>query len=289
MKEENKLFVSVIIPTYHDWERLQLCLYALEQQTCPKENFEIIVVNNDPNDQPPAELALPKNCLLIEESKPGSYAARNKGTSVAAGGIFSFTDADCIPEANWIEEIKNYYRHNNGILSGDVKMFSTLNSERLNFAESYDYVFGINQDIYAQKNAAATANLSVTAKEFFMNDGFSSGMLSGGDVDFCLRAARQGINFKFSEEVVVKHPLRCDMDSLVVKARRLAGGKVFNNKFKGLVLAAAPPLVRLNILFFKKKAALPVKTKCLIVLFKLKFYQFLEAFRVFFGGANERL
>ena len=44
-------FVSVIIPTYHDWDRLKLCLKALEQQRYPTDRFEVLVVNNDPEGQ----------------------------------------------------------------------------------------------------------------------------------------------------------------------------------------------------------------------------------------------
>lgn len=288
MKEKNKIFISVIIPTYHDWERLQLCLDALYKQTYAKESFEVIIVNNDPNDHLPASLELPKNYQLVVEREPGSYAARNKGASLASGVVFSFTDADCIPEANWLEMIAAHYSYNEGILSGSVKMFSVLNNPRLNFSESYDYVFGINQDIYAQSNAAATANLSITAKEFFMNNSFRSDLLSGGDIDFCQRASYKGISFYYSESLIVKHPLRNNMESLIIKAKRLAGGKVYANRLKGVLLAISPPLVRLHILFFKKKAPLVVKVKCFFVIIKIKFHQALEACRVFLGGDNER-
>lgn len=281
-------FVSVIVPTYHDWERLQLCLDALERQTYPKRKFEIIVVNNDPNEKPPSGLVLPYNCHLLEESIPGSYAARNKGASAAVGDVLSFTDSDCIPQTNWIRQIAEYYANNNGILSGHVEMFSTLSNTKLNFPESYDYIFGINQSLYARHNTAATANLSITAREFFINNGFKSDMFSGGDIDFCHRARRKGIKFNYCEKVIVRHPLRCSIESLIVKARRVAGGKVYRNKFKALFFAIAPPLMRLNILLFKKDAPLYIKVKSVFVLLKLKLHQLMETIRLFFGATNER-
>lgn len=289
MKEEKKPFVSVIIPTYHDWERLQLCLDALEKQTYPKDRFEVIVVNNDPEDVPPSTLKLPKNCQLLDEAKPGSYAARNKGASIAKGQIFSFTDADCIPDIKWVEEISRFYEKNEGILSGAVKMFSTLGSKNLNLAESYDYVFGINQAYYALKQEAATANLSVTAKEFLVNNGFRADMLSGGDVNFCQRAKVKNIKFNYLDKVIVNHPLRNNIKDLVLKARRLAGGKVYSNKAKGLITASFPPIVRLKILIFNAKAPLNIKIKCFLVLFYIKLNQFSEAWRVALGAKNERL
>jgi cellulose synthase/poly-beta-1,6-N-acetylglucosamine synthase-like glycosyltransferase len=42
-------FVSVIVPVYRDADRLRGCVRALAGQTYPRERFEIIVVNNDPD------------------------------------------------------------------------------------------------------------------------------------------------------------------------------------------------------------------------------------------------
>ncbi len=41
---------------------------------------------------------------MIHEPLPGSYAARNQGLSQARGNIVAFTDADCIPNPDWIEK-----------------------------------------------------------------------------------------------------------------------------------------------------------------------------------------
>jgi glycosyltransferase involved in cell wall biosynthesis len=41
--------VSVIVPVYRDADRLRGCVRALAGQTYPRERFEIIVVNNDPD------------------------------------------------------------------------------------------------------------------------------------------------------------------------------------------------------------------------------------------------
>ncbi|MEM9975984.1 MAG: glycosyltransferase, partial [Pseudomonadota bacterium] len=70
---ERTLAASVIIPVFRDTERLRKCLRCLEQQTLPADRFEIIVVNNDPEEQ--LRLASATHRLvLLDEPTPGSYA-----------------------------------------------------------------------------------------------------------------------------------------------------------------------------------------------------------------------
>jgi len=286
---KKKPFISVIIPTYHDWQRLQLCLNALSNQTYSQDNFEIIVVNNDPKDLQPDELRIPSNCIIISEGKPGSYAARNAGARQALGKIYSFTDSDCVPVSNWLDEIAMYFSDRTGILTGFVEMFSVRGEDvKLNFAECYDYVFGINNEIYAQKQTGATANLSVDKFTFSQISGFDSSLFSGGDIEFCKRAVNNGADFTYMQEVVVMHPLRSEKIDLLIKARRLAGGKVKLSKLKGTLVALSPPVVRIFILFFKKKAPLQIKAKALTLLFYIKIHQAITALKVLAGRENER-
>jgi glycosyltransferase involved in cell wall biosynthesis len=42
---------------------------------------------------------------LLFEAKQGSYAARNRGLREAKGEIIAFTDADCVPSPDWLDEI----------------------------------------------------------------------------------------------------------------------------------------------------------------------------------------
>lgn len=285
---ENRIKISVIIPSYHDWQRLQLCLDALDKQIYSKDKFEVIVVNNDPKDVQPKSLRIPKNCKIITEVKPGSYAARNEGVLNSLGQVLAFTDADCIPNFDWLEKIDLYFKSNQGILTGYVEMFSTVNQRKLSFTESYDYIFGINNEIYAENKAGATANLSVDRDTFNSVEGFNSKLLSGGDVDFCNRVSEFGGQFHFISNLVVKHPLRSSMEDLLIKAKRLAGGKIKLNRFKGLMFAFTPPVVRIYILIFKKEAKASIKAKAFLTLFYIKYYQLFTSIIIFFGGQNER-
>jgi len=289
MSEKKRHFISVIIPTYHDWDKLEMCIKALKEQNYPKKWFEIVIVNNDPFDPFPSHIDLPSNCKVIVEGKPGSYAARNAGVAHAKGDILSFTDSDCKPKQDWLCKINSHYILSDDALSGAVNMFSKKNNNgKLNFSESYDYIYGINQEIYIEKGVAATANLSVRKKDFFLVGGFNDSFLSGGDVDFCKKLKEKGVKLRYRDDVVVFHPLRDNMRTLLIKVRRLLGGKIQASFFWGLLSAFSPPIIRLQILFFKKKAPVCVKIKAAVVLFFIKIYQIVWFPLLLLGLERER-
>lgn len=236
MKQENKPFVSVIIPTYHDWKRLQCCLDALEQQTYAKENFEIIVVNNDPNDQPPVELALPENCLLIEESKPGSYAARNEGISIAKGEIIAFTDSDCIADKGWILSSVKHLEQGAERLAGRVELF--FKSKRHSVSEIYEKAFSFDQELTASYGGAITANMITRKKNFAIVGLFDSNLMSGGDNEWAGRAEAMGIKVVYAKDSIVYHPARDNIKDLIKKKKRVAAGILRVNKLSLLDVLA---------------------------------------------------
>src|SRR5689334_16496774 len=117
--------VVVIIPVYKDSERLKICLRALEEQTFPRALFEIVVVNNGAeHDIDNVAHDFPE-VRFLHESKPGSYAARNTGIRETESEILAFTDADCIPDREWLKQGVQILRSvkNCGLVAGDVKFF----------------------------------------------------------------------------------------------------------------------------------------------------------------------
>src|SRR5690606_18155071 len=118
--------VSVIIPTYRDWESLAQCLDALKNQTYPASSIEILVVNNDTGQLVPSGCASSPNVRILQESKAGSYAARNRGLVEAKGELIGFTDSDCIPEPDWIANaVAEASRQDGGLfrITGPVNLF----------------------------------------------------------------------------------------------------------------------------------------------------------------------
>ncbi|GAA4903516.1 glycosyltransferase [Mucilaginibacter defluvii] len=219
-------FVTVIIPTFNDWDRLALCLRALERQTYPADRFEIIVANNNPVDIVPEGYNLPANCQVITEAKPGSYAARNAALKIAKGDILAFTDSDCIPYDDWISTAVNHFDNHPQCyrIGGSVELF--YQSAKLTKAELYESVFAFNQERYVNvEGTSITANMFTRRKVFDAVGDFNDTLMSGGDYEWGVRALKGGFGIDYVPELVIKHPARHDLKEIADKARRVGGGQ----------------------------------------------------------------
>jgi glycosyltransferase involved in cell wall biosynthesis len=87
--------VSVVIPVRDDPAGVLAVTAALEAQTLPRDRFEVIVAV-DGGEAP----TVPPGVRVEAEPPRNSYAARNRA---ARAEVLAFTDADCVPEPDWLE------------------------------------------------------------------------------------------------------------------------------------------------------------------------------------------
>ncbi|EKO3884595.1 glycosyltransferase family 2 protein [Vibrio metschnikovii] len=236
MKQKSFPLISVIIPTYHDWDRLQLCLDALKKQTYPREHFEIIVANNDPKDDIPLGFDVPENCVVLEESKPGSYAARNAALSIAKGEILAFTDSDCQPQEDWLLNAVSLFEEQPNVsrIGGRIRLI--MGDTKQTIAEIYEKAYAFRQqDFIRDKGMAATGNM-IARKSVFDSIGFfNHSLMSGGDAEWGMRAQSKNFEIVYSEDCVVWHPTRRQLSEIIQKTKREAGGHFKLMQSKSLV------------------------------------------------------
>ena len=96
---------SVIVPAFNADRTLAGCLTALDVQTLPTNDYEVIVVDDGSTDATASLVASFHRARYIFIPHAGAAAARNRGASVARGDILLFTDADCEPQPDWIERM----------------------------------------------------------------------------------------------------------------------------------------------------------------------------------------
>ena len=216
---EAKPFVSVIIPHHNDWERLEKCIKALLDQTYPKKNFEIIVVDNNSTIDGTEMRQRYPTVRWLAETKKGSYAARNCGVKSASGDILAFTDSDCVPNPDWIEQgVEFQLREPDcGLIGGKVELFFD-NPESPNATDLYESVFSFHQEAYIEhKHFAVTANVFIRKQLLEKVGLFNSQLLSGGDAELGQRLYSQNYTLKYCDSAAVKHPTRSDLEDFLEK------------------------------------------------------------------------
>ena len=289
MNQNKILHVTIIIPTYKDWARLQLCLNALSVQTYPTANFEVIIVNNHSDEFVPEGLVFPANTKIIHEIKPGSYAARNAGLAIAKGEVIGFTDSDCIPDNNWIANAVDSMFSNGNLdrLTGPVKIFREPEGSVL--AWKFESITAFNQKRNVKKGVSVTANLFVKKTAFDQVGNFDSALYSGGDIEWNKRATALGLGISFSNNVLVMHPARTSFREILVKSRRVAGGGyVTAKRHKRLVLYIlrhfVPPIKYIGVLINDEDNNIKDVAFAGLVFWCLKLMMVFEILRLHLGG-----
>src|SRR5699024_3087196 len=109
--------------------------------------------------------------LFISDDDRNPYLARNKALEMAEGEIIAFTDANKIPEKDWIERgVDALIGQKADLAAGDIQFRLNENSGS---AEIYDAItFNNNRLLTGRERAAVTGNLFVKKELFAVLDDF---------------------------------------------------------------------------------------------------------------------
>ncbi|MDQ3573273.1 MAG: glycosyltransferase family 2 protein [Actinomycetota bacterium] len=237
--------VSVVVPFRGD-DRAAARLGSSLEKLELGAGDELIVVDNSDKDaarflfQPGGRLE--RRRVLPATGERSSYHARNVGAGEATGEWIVFTDADCVPDPGLLDA---YFSPMPGRQVGALAGFVTTDPGQSHFLARYVSDRGfLDQDagVHTAGDAAATANLVVRRQAFETLDGFTEGIRSGGDVDFCRRLIAAGYEIERRPSACVRHLHRESLRDLMESiARYAAGARWLNERYPGT--APAWPLV----------------------------------------------
>ena len=110
--------VSVVIPVRNAETVIGRCLEAVFSQSYKPE--EVIIVDGHSNDGT-VESASKYPVRIVYETYGTVGGARQTGLEAANSEYIAFTDADCIPERNWLENLVKGFTEDSVGLGGSVK------------------------------------------------------------------------------------------------------------------------------------------------------------------------
>lgn len=249
--------ISVVIPAYSAESTLAECLRACLAQT--HTPVEIIVVDDGSTDRT-AEIAKEFDVQYVHQENAGPAAARNHGARLATGEIIALTDADCIPEANWLEELVKGFDAENVVAVGGTYGIANASSPLARMIHEEIRVrhekFGDTVDFLGSFNVAYKRDAYLAVGGF--DESFRAA--SGEDNDLAYRLHDNGGIMRFVPEAVVNHYhptrllsyLKTQMAhgfwrmKLYAKHPNRSGG----DNYAGKLDFAGPPLALLSIAFY---------------------------------------
>jgi cellulose synthase/poly-beta-1,6-N-acetylglucosamine synthase-like glycosyltransferase len=220
--------VSVIVPFLTHADRLHACVRALCAQTYPKDRYTIVLVNNGRELREERFSDAAANVYVIREDKPGSYAARNCGLESSSGEVLAFTDADCIPAPDWIEQgvASLMASPNRGLVGGRIEVVFA-DPRRPSAVEIFESLSSFRQQDYVERwQFAATANLFAHRHVFDAVGRFDDRLLSLADREWGARVSRAGFSLAYAHAASVQHPARRSLAELARRSARTTGGFV---------------------------------------------------------------
>ncbi len=206
--------VSVVVSTYQRAASLPELIAALERQTFPHSQFEVVVVDNGSTDDTPALLARLANasplCLRTVrlDTNDGSSGGRNAGWRAASGSLIAFTDDDCLPDPEWLTEGVAAMHDEDVVLAQGrtVPQRKIRPLERGAGSEKIDGLYPTCNVFYRREALEATGGFDRTdAKRLGFGTGsFGSGYGFGEDTMLAWRVARAG-RVEYARGAVVRH------------------------------------------------------------------------------------
>ena len=230
--------ISAVITAYNEEKNLPKCLTALINQSIPKEDFEIIVVDNNSKDKT-AEIAKSFGARVVSETRQGNTFALSKGLKSASGEILASTDADSVVNKDWLEIIlKTFENPSVAGMTGDVKIDSGNKFFDFLSEKFYEYFFRFN--FLIGKPHFCGFNFAVRKSVYDSIGGVNEAFTMSPDVDLGLRVRQKG-RVVFEKNMVVLTSIRRWQEN---------PSNTFSTYLKGYLWSAwlrKPPPVKQNI------------------------------------------
>jgi GT2 family glycosyltransferase len=197
------MLCSVVVPARNAAKTIGACIIAVLSQSMPRENYEVIVVDDGSTDHT-AYIARKFGIRVLPQPPLGVGAARNTGARAAAGDLVVFLDADCLPKLDWLAQMVAPFSDPRvvavqGAYSSDEpglvpRLIQAECDDEYRRLESYPSI-----DVIQGFSAAYRRSIFLAA------GGFDTTFAVAGDVELAYRLAKTGMRLVFAPKACVYH------------------------------------------------------------------------------------
>ncbi len=207
MREE-KIPVSVIIPTYNRVSKLFRLLKSLDKLNPIPD--EIIIIDDNSNDGSRKLFERWKTIkrgyykkIILKSKNRGPADSRNLGINISRNGLVAFTDDDVVVHKKWIYNVSNKLLRSNEKIAGVGGSVRSINNDIIS------KYFVEHKILEAPKhlNYLPTVNSCFRKESLIDIGGFDPNFnfAGGEDTDLCLRLRNEGYYFLKEPNALVYH------------------------------------------------------------------------------------
>jgi glycosyltransferase involved in cell wall biosynthesis len=195
--------VSIIIPALNEEKVIARCLDSISQLDFPRDQFEVIVVDNGSTD---ATLQIAKsfigqlNLKILKKEGVRISALRNLGAREAHGAILAFLDADCLAPSTWLNHIQELAPEDRaGVLGAHYLLpegSSWVGSTWHRYQEA---------PLSGEVSHVPAGDLIMRRQDFMRIGGFDETIQTNEDYELCERVRAAGMPVRAFPEMGVIH------------------------------------------------------------------------------------
>lgn len=229
-------FISIVVPTKNEEHYIVRCLESIQLLEYPKSKYEFIVVDNGSVDQT-VSIAKGMGAQTYILRDITIAALRNYGYKKSRGDYVAFLDADCVPNAQWLNlAINTMMTMEDVSVVGGIVTLEEWGSRH--WIEEYWLAY-LNSKYHNNINFVTTiSSFCFVIRREIMEDigGFNEGLVTCEDSDLGYRISQTGTKMVINKDIKVIH-LRNAKTASEFFRRQLWQGRsnlrsFFSHKFK---------------------------------------------------------
>lgn len=218
------LKVAIVIPALNERNIIARCVSACLNQNRAAQ--EVIVVDNGSTDGTGAA-AKDAGATVLVEPKRGRSIARNRGWQSTQADIIVFTDADCVPETDWLEELLGPFSEDIvTCVGGAIVQAEAVSAPQRWIIDNFllDQASNFTDKFLP---FAAGANVAFRRAVLDAIDGLDERLPTGEDNDVCWRMQCEVPGrLVYRPQAVIKHHVGTGLHEVTGRLRRYGEGDV---------------------------------------------------------------